>query len=37
MLTVLLAALAVAAIRAVIAAAQSWRDIPHSNEDMVFF
>jgi hypothetical protein len=37
MLTVLLIALAYAGVRAWVAAAVSWRAVPRSNDDMVFF
>jgi hypothetical protein len=37
MLTVLIAALAYGVLRALVAAALSWRDVPRSNDDMVFF
>ena len=37
MLTVLILALAYAAVRGAIAAARSLRDLPHSNDDMVFY
>jgi hypothetical protein len=37
MLIVLIAALACAALRGVAAVAMSWRDVPQSNDDMVFF
>jgi hypothetical protein len=37
MLTVLVAAAAIAAVRGVVAAVLSWRDVPRSNDDMVFF
>jgi hypothetical protein len=37
MITVLIAALAYAGVRALLFAALSWREIPRSNEDMVFF
>jgi hypothetical protein len=37
MLTVLLLAAGYAAARSAVAAALSWRDLPHSNDDMVFF
>jgi hypothetical protein len=37
MLTVLAIALLYAAARAVLLAVQSWRDLPRSNDDMVFF
>lgn len=37
MLTILIIALVYASVRGAIAAARSWRDLPRSNEDMVFF
>jgi hypothetical protein len=37
MITVLLAVLAYAALRGLALAALSWRDLPRSNDDMVFF
>ena len=37
MLTVLMAALAYGALRALVSAALSLRDLPRSNNDMVFF
>jgi hypothetical protein len=37
MLTVLFAAVAYAALRAIASAVVSWRDVPRSNDDMVFF
>jgi len=37
MLTVLFAALGYAALRTLASAALSWRDVPRSNDDMVFF
>ena len=37
MLTVFFIAVAYAAVRGAVAAARSWRDLPHSNDDMVFF
>jgi hypothetical protein len=37
MLTVLIVALTYAGVRGVIAVARSWQDLPHSNEDMVYF
>jgi hypothetical protein len=37
MLTILIIGLAYAAARGAVVAARSWRDLPHSNEDMVYF
>lgn len=37
MLFVLIAAVAYAALRTLAFAAVSWRDVPRSNDDMVFF
>jgi hypothetical protein len=37
MLTVLIVALGYAALRAGMFAVRSWRDVPRSNDDMVFF
>jgi len=37
MITILIFALAYAALRALWFAALSWRELPRSNEDMVFF
>ena len=37
MLTVLIIAAAYAAARGLFAALRSWRDLPRSNEDMVYF
>ena len=37
MLTVLILAAAYAVVRAAVAATLAWRDLPHSNDDMVFF
>lgn len=37
MLTVLFIALAYAAARGAYAALRAWRDLPHSNDDMVYF
>lgn len=37
MLTVLITASAYVALRALVAAALSWRDLPRSNDDMVYF
>ena len=37
MLTVLIGALAYGALRTLVLAALSWRDLPRSNDDMVFF
>jgi hypothetical protein len=37
MITVLIVALAYGCVRALFFAALSWRDVPRSNEDMVFF
>ena len=37
MLTVLLIALGYAAVRATFIAVRSWRDLPRSNDDLVFF
>ena len=37
MLTILLAAFGYAAARVAFAAVRSWRDLPRSNDDMVFF
>ena len=37
MLTVLLVVLGYAGLRAAFAAVRAWRDLPRSNDDMVFF
>ena len=37
MLTLLILALAYAGVRAVVAATRSLRDLPRSNDDMVFY
>jgi hypothetical protein len=37
MITVVFIALVGAAVRGLFVAALSWRDVPRSNEDMVFF
>jgi hypothetical protein len=37
MLTVLFAAVAYAALRGLVSAIVSWRDVPRSNDDLVFF
>jgi hypothetical protein len=37
MLTLLLIAVAYVALRTLASAALSWRDVPRSNDDMVFF
>ena len=37
MLTVLLAALGYFGVRAAYVAVRSWRELPRSNDDMVFF
>lgn len=37
MLTILIIAVVFGAARGLLAIARSWRDLPHSNEDMVYF
>ena len=37
MLTILIIGLGYAAARGAIATVRSWQDLPHSNDDMVFF